>query len=300
MINKAEQRHNKEKIEKKFEKIKLFKWQTLLFKKLEETPDDRKIIWYVDPEGCHGKTTCCKMLVAQKKALYAQNCAMADIARAYKGQNIVVFDFTRDKDGIINYGAIEQIKNGIIFSAKYDSEAKVYENPHVICFSNFEPRKNAFTEDRWEIHHLTDDDCTTEPTLEEMGIDSTDLLEQVNPIGSDTNPRTLASLEPADSPPTFASLEPVGEPGPMPLASLGQGPRESGNTATYSEPYVAIADSLPTDNIAGPCGSFEIISKYEEIEKPNAEYEVKIPKILGSEKYGKTRILRNKKKVDIP
>ena len=54
----------------------------------------------------------------------------------------------------INYQVMESIKNGRVFSAKYESKMKVFDPPHVICFANFEPKREAMSADRWAIVDL--------------------------------------------------------------------------------------------------------------------------------------------------
>ena len=38
-----------------------------------------------------------------------------------------------------NYEALESLKNGAMFSPKYESKSKVYDMPHVIVFANWQP-----------------------------------------------------------------------------------------------------------------------------------------------------------------
>jgi hypothetical protein len=50
------------------------------------------------------------------------------------------------------FSAIEQIKNGALFSAKYESGDIITETPHILCFSNFLPvSPKALSRDRWTI-----------------------------------------------------------------------------------------------------------------------------------------------------
>lgn len=114
--------------------------------------DDRKILWYVDFKGGAGKTFLTKWLLATKNAFVARGGKVADIAYAYKNQDIVVFDFTRDKEEFVNYSAIEALKDGLIASPKYESSLKVKRKTiRVICFSNFQPDLSKLSDDRWDI-----------------------------------------------------------------------------------------------------------------------------------------------------
>lgn len=147
--------HNKALLKEKLSKWKLFNWQIRLKNELEREPNDRKIIWYVDTVGNSGKTNFAKMLITTNECAYFSNAKCADIARAYNGERIALFDFTRTTEERINYSAIEQIKNGLIFSSKYDSTCKINNSPHVICIANFHPNEKALSADRWDIRYIS-------------------------------------------------------------------------------------------------------------------------------------------------
>ena len=130
-------------------------WQHGLLDDLRQDPDDRKVIWYTDMAGGAGKTAFTKYLVVHHEAMALTNAKTSDIAYAItKGTKIVIFNFTRSSDGRINYAAIESIKDGLIFSAKYESRTKVFDSPHVVCFSNFDPDQTQLSADRWDIRVL--------------------------------------------------------------------------------------------------------------------------------------------------
>lgn len=155
----AEASKQKAKLEAQMEKIKLRRWQKKLETELNGFPDDRKIIWYNDPIGNTGKSTMGKYLLAKGDTAYFTNSASKDISLAYKGEKTAIFDFTRDREGAINYSIIESIKNGVLFSAKYASQTKVYASPFVVIFANWMPDKSKMSLDRWDIRTLNKDDC---------------------------------------------------------------------------------------------------------------------------------------------
>lgn len=157
IINTVIQQRNIEAVNKQFDGMVLRPWQQALYNQLQGTPDPRKIIWYVDPKGNSGKSTMCDFLKVKMNALGVQNNKTSDVAHAYNGQNVVTFDFTKSMDGQINYSIIEAVKNGRVFSPKYDSVDKMFARPWVVCFSNFEPLRSAFIEDRWDIRRLGDE-----------------------------------------------------------------------------------------------------------------------------------------------
>jgi len=67
---------------------------------------------------------------------------------------IVLFNFTRALEGHVSYTAIESVKDGLVFSGKYEGGTKIFKSPHVIVFSNWHPDVTQLTRDRWEIIQL--------------------------------------------------------------------------------------------------------------------------------------------------
>nr|QKV51177.1 putative replication associated protein [Crucivirus sp.] len=156
MINQIKTKNTENELAEQYSDFRPYVWQANLLNELLQKPHDRKIIWIWEQIGNVGKTHMAMYLTAIHKAAYLQNGKSADIAHAYNGQKIVVFDFTRTVEEVINYGTIEAIKNGIIFSPKYNSQTKVFAKPHVVIFANFPPKQSAMSLDRWDIRELTD------------------------------------------------------------------------------------------------------------------------------------------------
>jgi len=123
-------------------------YQTEILKILQEPADPRKIYWVYDAVGNSGKTYFAKYLVDNKSAYYTNGGKSVDLTYAYEGQGIVIFDYVRESCDYVGYGVIEQLKNGILMSTKYESGMKRYEIPHVVVFANFMPADGKFSVDR--------------------------------------------------------------------------------------------------------------------------------------------------------
>lgn len=130
-------------------------YQKRLIDLIEQKPDNRKIIWVYDPLGNKGKTVLCKHLCCNNNFLRLTNGKTNDISYVWKGQHIV-FDFSRSQEEVINYGVLEDLKNGMITSYKYESCVKHYEVPHVLVMSNFLPNVKKMSLDRWLIYQIND------------------------------------------------------------------------------------------------------------------------------------------------
>lgn len=136
----------------------LHPWQAEVLGIINLEPDDRKIYWIVDEKGGAGKTSLCKhiCLTHPYEALYVGGKAsdMKYAVTEFIQENnlkIALFDFSRTQEDHISYQGIEEIKNGIFFSGKYESGMQIFDNPHVFCFANFEPDYTALSEDRWHV-----------------------------------------------------------------------------------------------------------------------------------------------------
>lgn len=131
----------------------LYHWQQEIINLITAEPHPRYIYWYWEPTGGVGKTDFIKHVLLNYDAKFFQG-AKRDIAYAYNGQEICLFGFSRTTEGKISYDSIESLKDGLIFSGKYESDDKVYNRPHVICFANWEPEVDAISLDRWIIKRI--------------------------------------------------------------------------------------------------------------------------------------------------
>lgn len=133
------------------------RWQ-LYIKKIVEGPiSDRKIYWFWSDKGNIGKSTFAKHLVIKYKALLIGSGMGKDLRYAiskYLEDNdlkIVVIDIPRHRKNNVNFDALEEIKNGMFFSSKYESGMCVFNSPHIICFSNYKPDfQGSLSPDRFE------------------------------------------------------------------------------------------------------------------------------------------------------
>lgn len=123
-------------------------WQQSLINTLQQPADDRHIIWVYDPDGGIGKTRLSRWLCDNMDAFYTNGGRSIDITYSYNHQPIVIFDFVRESENFISYATIEQLKNGILSSNKYQSCLKRFKSPHVVVFANFEPSEGKFSRDR--------------------------------------------------------------------------------------------------------------------------------------------------------
>jgi len=129
-------------------------WQLQVMDIISVKPDKRTIHWFWEETGGVGKTTLCKYLVGNHNALMLtgkSNDMYHMISKFPNKRKLFIVDCPRSQQDYINYGAIEQIKNGLIFSGKYEGSQLIFNCPHVIVFSNSPPDLEKMSGDRWNV-----------------------------------------------------------------------------------------------------------------------------------------------------
>lgn len=137
-------------------------WQKALVDELKERPakTDRRIIWMWEPDGNVGKTVLAKHLVDQCGALVvgarASDMKYAVTSWVHKhggGPPIILITVPRAQT-MVSYKGIEEIKDGLFFSSKYESEMVRYNVPHVVVLANCEPEYDTLSSDRWDVRRV--------------------------------------------------------------------------------------------------------------------------------------------------
>jgi len=130
------------------EDVVLRPWQQRLVSRLEGEPHPRRIIWVTDSTGNVGKSFLAKYLAMNMGALVLNGGKSADVAYMLDNPRIVVWDLSRTQEEQVNYGLMESVKNGLVFSPKYESCVKTFPSPHVVVFCNFGWPGEKFSADR--------------------------------------------------------------------------------------------------------------------------------------------------------
>ncbi|AXQ65671.1 MAG: putative viral replication protein [Cressdnaviricota sp.] len=138
-------------------KEQLYDWQTSVVSIIEQEPDDRTIHWYWEDIGNVGKSALVRYLVLKHNALLVSGRGQDIkflISQQAQPPDIIIYDIPRTAENYVNYTALEEIKNGVFCSSKYESKMCVINPPHIICFANFEPFLEAVSADRWCVTNL--------------------------------------------------------------------------------------------------------------------------------------------------
>lgn len=131
----------------------MYDWQIGLLQIVKQRPHSRQIHWVCDKDGKVGKSSMTKYLAYHYNALKCGG-AKKDIYMAAGETDIYIVDLPRTVEERVPYEAIEELKNGHVFSGKYESCQKLFPIPHVIIFANFLPDFTAMSSDRWNVWFL--------------------------------------------------------------------------------------------------------------------------------------------------
>lgn len=144
---------NKQILESRIINKKLYDYQQLILDKLLNQ-NDRTILYVKDFKGNTGKSFLCDYILYHYDSILFTNAKSSDIAYAYNGETYILFDFSRTIEGHINYSIVEHLKNGRIFSTKYNSKIKIFNIPKIVIMANFLAELDKLSRDRWDILDL--------------------------------------------------------------------------------------------------------------------------------------------------
>lgn len=132
----------------------LYPWQVILQGMLERPADDRTIIFVIDHEGNKGKTWFARHYCkTNDDAQYMEMGRKSDMAYALETDIRVLFvNCSRQMVEHMNYGLLESIKDGVVFSPKYQSKTRYLSNKvHVVVMMNEEPDMTKLSKDRYKL-----------------------------------------------------------------------------------------------------------------------------------------------------
>lgn len=133
-------------------------WQQQVLERIHQGQGDRRIMWVADTAGGWGKTTLAKHLCGDLGGVLVTGRA-ADIKYAVaihlrrRGSlRLCVFHFTRTQEEFVSYQAIEEVKDGLFFTSKYESGMCIFDSPFILVLANFHPDRSKLTGDRWDVN----------------------------------------------------------------------------------------------------------------------------------------------------
>lgn len=149
----------------RYTKDELRPWQRRVYDVCCTPParDDRTVRWYWEATGGVGKSFLVKTMYDEDdftvisvsgKATDIFFAVKAFIEEHKEGPDVVIVDVPRVMGDHVSYQAIEKIKDGLLFSGKYEGGTIRFNTPHVLVFSNQPPERENFSVDRWHVREL--------------------------------------------------------------------------------------------------------------------------------------------------
>lgn len=145
------------------------KWQQFVLDLYEQEPDNRTIYWLYDKVGATGKTMLARHLCIKhpKEVLYLNGkasdmkFAVAKAVEANQNLRMVICNIPRTQAELglpTLLNGIEQLKDGIFFSGKYESGMVLTNYFHLLVLSNEAPDYASLSRDRWYVREIKDGD----------------------------------------------------------------------------------------------------------------------------------------------
>lgn len=135
-------------------------WQQSVLDMLAVNPDSRTINWIYEPTGNVGKSFLAKYLACKPGTIISSGKA-ADVFNQLntaieKGARptLVILDVPRVIADFVSYQALEKLKDGCLYSGKYEGGTCIFPDLHVVAFANQKPTIEKMSKDRWKIFEI--------------------------------------------------------------------------------------------------------------------------------------------------
>ena len=119
-----------------------FQWQARFEVFLHRCPADDETVTYVyDPVGRRGKSKFAKYMCQRwhREFMWASPSDRVANASLWEGQKAVFVDLPRG--AFLSWGAMAQIKDGVMLQTKYEVCMKNFQSPHLVILSNEPPEQ---------------------------------------------------------------------------------------------------------------------------------------------------------------
>jgi len=146
--------------------IELSKWMKNLVEILDKEPNSRSIYWIWEPIGKAGKTSFQKWYEMEHRGevliLSGKAHDMKNGIINFKEQNgcvprTIMCNIPRStEERFISWQGMEEIKDMLFYSGKYEGGMVNERPPHFIMFANWEPETGHMSGDRWNIVRIPD------------------------------------------------------------------------------------------------------------------------------------------------
>lgn len=142
----------------------LYVWQGELYRILSRRPDGRKIYFVVDQSGDKGKSWFALYTCDKKENVQVMKPGKkADMSHALNQDTRILFvDIPKCKSEYLQYDFLEEVKDGLVFSSKYESHMMRMHPCHVVVLMNEMPNEEKLSRDRYIIWQINGDGSYTD------------------------------------------------------------------------------------------------------------------------------------------
>ena len=138
-----------------------YDWQAEVADELELTPDNRTVNWIIGKEGNEGKTSFQKYLAVHKgafilggKASDIRCACLTHKQQTGKTPELICVNIPRSYQSFVSYEGLENIKDMLFYSGKYEGGMVIGNCPHLYVFANEAPDITKMSGDRWNIRNI--------------------------------------------------------------------------------------------------------------------------------------------------
>lgn len=146
---------------------KIYGWQLEAARLLEvdQLEDTRSIHWFWEPKGSMGKSNFCRwaaashppeeILIVCGRPQDMKNAIVNHHTQHGEYPESILLDVPRDALNHFSYGGLEEVRNGLFCSTKYEAGMVLMNPPRMIVMANVEPEGDKWSSDRLKVHRIT-------------------------------------------------------------------------------------------------------------------------------------------------
>lgn len=147
------------------ESVKAYGRTPLRLPELRKAIDSRTINWYWEPTGNCGKTFVYKYMYLTERCVLANGNKTDVFHNMAKwlddnkpGLFTVVLNYSREEEcHNVHWGLLENLKDGIFLSGKYEGRNCLFPAPKIIIFANYAPKFCKLSDDRLIVKEIKND-----------------------------------------------------------------------------------------------------------------------------------------------
>lgn len=144
---------------------KIHRWEQNIINVINSKPTMRDIHWVYETVGGIGKTEFQKYLLTNFENIIILGGKSSDMKNAIVDYNsklgilptTILINIPRAQRNRISYTGLEELKDMVFYSGKYEGGMICGPRPHIIIFANYEPKEFEMSADKFIVHDIYND-----------------------------------------------------------------------------------------------------------------------------------------------